>query len=140
MRSLSPSKALGMLSCCFVSFAMLLAIPSIAASSVLPMSATLEAGGFSEFSQTNVETGSLALATERAYEGSTSARAEYGGGGDNGYSRGIWNVHWEDGEDVWFGAAYYLPPGFLSKVQGQVDLMRWDNWLSHPSDTDWGGV
>ncbi|MGE5281287.1 MAG: hypothetical protein ACM3N0_03010 [Chloroflexota bacterium] len=115
------------------------ALPAAASAAVSPLAATLE-GGFGEFSQTNVETGTLALTTGRAYDGRTSAFATYSGGGANGYSRGIWNVDWHDGEDVWFGAAYYLPKGFIANVQGQVDLVRWDNWVSHPNDTDWGGV
>jgi hypothetical protein len=121
--------------------AMLVALGAPAASSagVSPLATTLE-GGFGDFSQTNVSTGTLGLSTDRAFDGTTSAFATYNGGGSNGYSRGIWNVNWQDGEDVWFGAAYFLPPGFLSDVQGQVDLVRWDNWVSHPNDTDWGGV
>jgi len=117
-----------------------LALPASSPANVAPLTATLEAGGFAEFSQTNVESGSLALSTGHAYEGATSARAVYRGGGANGYSRGIWNVNWDNGEDVWFGAAYYLPAGFHANIQGQVDLVRWDNWLSRPNDTDWGGV
>jgi len=114
-------------------------IPAGANADVSPLATTLE-GGFADFSQTNVETGSLTISTDRAYDGATSAFAAYDGGGENGYSRGIWNVNWQDGEDVWFGAAYFLPPGFVAKIQGQVDLVRWDNWVSHPDDTDWGGV
>jgi hypothetical protein len=82
----------------------------------------------------------LGINSLRTYDGTASAHATYEGNGGNGYARGIWNVNWQDGEDVWFGAAYYLPVGFVPHIQGQVDLMRWDNWLSHPSDTDWGGV
>lgn len=115
-------------------------LPGAATAEVVPRTAALETGGFSEFSQTNVEKGSLELASDRAFDGTASAHASYGGGGENGYSRGIWNVEWADGEEVWFGAAYYLPAGFHAAVQGQVDLLRWDNWASHPSDTDWGGV
>ena len=74
------------------------------------------------------------------YSGTYAARATYSGGGENGYARGIWNVQWEEGNDVWYGAAYYLPVGFYSNVQGQVDLVRWDNWSTNPNDTDWGGV
>jgi hypothetical protein len=120
--------------------ALVVLLPAAAMAAVEPRSAGLETGKFDEFSQTNVQKGSLSPATDRAYDGRTSARATYAGGGENGYSRAIWNVRWESGEDVWFAAAYYLPVGFHSKVQGQVDLLRWDNWASRPSDTDWGGV
>jgi hypothetical protein len=138
----SPSKLTAyrpLLACLLLALAILAAGPAAARADVSPLYATLE-GGFGAFSQTNVETGTLALSRSRAYEGATSAFASYSGGGENGYSRGIWNVNWRDGEDVWFGAAYYLPAGFHSNIQGQVDLVRWDNWVSHPDDTDWGGV
>jgi len=46
----------------------------------------------------------------------------------------------EEGDNVWFGAAYYLPTGFHAGIQGQVDLMRWDNWSLYPTNADWGGV
>ena len=108
--------------------------------SVTSLSATLDGQSFSVFSQINALNGTLTQTTARAYSGTSSARATYNGSGENGYARGIWNVQWEDGDDVWFGAAYYLPTGFHSNIQGQVDLVRWDNWSTNPSDTDWGGV
>jgi hypothetical protein len=117
-----------------------LAAPATAQGAPEPAFAGLESGDFEEFSQTNALTGTLSLATDRAYEGARSARATYAGGAENGYARGIWNVDWADGDDVWFGGAYYLPVGFHANVQGQVDLLRWDNWSSNPSNTDWGGV
>jgi hypothetical protein len=117
----------------------LIAAPA-ANASVSSLSASLDGGGFSEFSQTNALRGTLGLTSSRVYSGAYAARAAYEGGGENGYERGIWNVQWEEGDDVWFGAAYYLPTGFLANVQGQVDLVRWDNWSTNPTDTDWGGV
>jgi hypothetical protein len=110
------------------------------ASAVTGLSATLDGGSFSEFSQTNALHGTLSLNEAQVFDGRASARASYEGNGENGYARGIWNVNWQDGEDVWFGAAYYLPVGFLASVQGQVDLMRWDNWSLYPNEADWGGV
>jgi hypothetical protein len=139
MRAPLKPAATRLLFACLLALAMLAPGTTTAWADVSHLAATLE-GGFGEFSQTNVETGTLALSRGRAYDGTASALATYKGGGENGYSRGIWNVNWHDGEDVWFGAAYYLPSGFHSRIQGQVDLMRWDNWVSHPSDTDWGGV
>jgi len=111
-----------------------------AGASVTSLSATLDGGGFSSFSQTNVLRGTLTMDSSRVFNGSYAARATYDGSGENGYSRGIWNVEWNDGDDVWFGGAYYLPTGFIASIQGQVDLVRWDNWSTNPTDTDWGGV
>jgi hypothetical protein len=108
--------------------------------SVTSLSATLDGQSLSVFSQLNALNGTLAQTSTRAYSGTSSVRATYEGNGSNGYARGIWNVQWEEGDDVWFGGAYYLPTGFHSNIQGQVDLVRWDNWSTNPSDTDWGGV
>jgi hypothetical protein len=102
--------------------------------------AGLEGGDFSEFDQSNAQNGTLSIIDGLAFEGQRSAHAAYAGGGANGYQRSVWNVQWVDGDEIWAEAAYFLPTGFLSNIQGQVDLMRWDNWVSHPSDTDWGGV
>ena len=123
-----------------IAFLVLAVLPGMATAKVTALTANLNDGSFAEFSQTNTDRGALGINSVRTYDGTASAHATYEGDGGNGYARGIWNVNWQDGEDVWFGAAYYLPVGFIPHIQGQVDLMRWDNWLSHPSDTDWGGV
>lgn len=111
-----------------------------AGAAVVPRAADLEDGTFAEFDQLHQTTGTIAVDGERAYSGSRSARAHYAGGGANGYQRGIWNVGWRDGDEVWYSAAIFLPSGFKAAMQGQVDLLRWDNWASHPDDTDWGGL
>jgi len=111
-----------------------------AGAAVVPRAADLEGGTFAEFDQLHQTTGTIAVDDGRAYSGSRSARAHYAGGGANGYQRGIWNVGWRDGDEVWYSAAIFLPSGFKAAMQGQVDLLRWDNWASHPDDTDWGGL
>ena len=75
-----------------------------------------------------------------AYDSTHAMMARYPGGGDIGYARVQAPVSWVDGDDVWYGAAYYLPPGFLRSVRDTVDLMRWDNFASHPRDTDHSGL
>lgn len=128
------------------SLALLIVVPVLllaagpAAAAVAPRSADLEGGTLGEFDQSHQVTGTLAVDDLRAYSGGRSARAQYAGGGANGYSRGIWNVRWADGDEAWFSAAFFLPSGFKAAMQGQVDLLRWDNWASHPNDTDWGGL
>ncbi len=138
----NPTKSVSLprLLACFALATLALLTAPAANASVTSLSATLDGGSFSEFSQTNALHGTLTESGANVFSGSYAAHATYDGSGENGYTRGIWNVNWQDGENVWFGAAYFLPTGFLSNVQGQVDLMRWDNWVSHPSDTDWGGV
>jgi hypothetical protein len=114
--------------------------PAPAGASVLSRQALLENGTFTEFDQTNTSVGTLANVTTRAYEGTHSAHATYSGGGSNGYSRGLWNVSWQEGDEVWYGAAYFLPVGFKTAMQGQVDLIRWDNWATDPTTTEKSGV
>lgn len=106
---------------------------------VAPRAAALETGSFAEFDQASTANGTLTNVRTRAWRGQHSARARFAGGG-NGYARGIHEVKWDDGEDVYYGAAYYLPRGFKRRVQGQVDLLRWDNWEAHPTGTDRGGI
>src|SRR5947199_2798536 len=83
-----------------------------AGASVVPRVATLETNNFSEFDATNAVEGILTVSTELAYEGTHSAKATYNGGPNNGFERGIYYVDWPDETDVWYGAAFYFPPGF----------------------------
>jgi hypothetical protein len=82
--------------------------------------ATLEAGNLSQFDQTNATTGSLSVIADRAY--------------DNGFARGIFNVSWPNGTEIWFGGAFFLPAGFYASQQGYVSLMRWDNYPTYESN------
>jgi hypothetical protein len=102
--------------------------------------AHLEIGDFSEFFSSGVVDGQLFDTTGRAYDGRRSGRATYCGGGQNGYARGVLRVDVREGEDVWYGEALYLPPGFKRSVQGEVDLLRWDNFGLFGADGDYGGV
>jgi hypothetical protein len=104
------------------------------------MRADLEHGGLAEFSRIGTANGSLGRAAGEAYDGHWFAKASYDGGGRNGYARGIFDVSWPEGTNVLYGAAFHLPDGFKAATQGQVALMRWDNWPSHPFDADHGGV
>jgi hypothetical protein len=114
--------------------------PASADADVEARIASLEAPGLAAFSQTNVEHGRLETTNARAYDGRRSARASYHGVGANGFARGLNNVHWADGETVTYGAAFFLPRGFKSRVQGAVSLVRWDNWPSNGDDGDVGGL
>ncbi len=103
-------------------------------------SAGLESRAFDEFDQASRTTGTLVTDEQRAYEGAVSARATYGGGGANGYARGVWSVSWAEGDEVWYSSAFFLPSGFKAAMQGQIDLLRWDDWPSNRSDAEWGGL
>jgi hypothetical protein len=116
-----------------------LLVAAVAGARVTPKLAKLDAGSFREFSQTNAENGTLTTSTAHVFSGKRSARAYYNGHG-NGFARGIFNVNWARGSSVWYSAAYYLPKGFKSRVQGQVDLMRWDNYPSFEQRGDYSGI
>lgn len=110
-----------------------------AQATVTSRTADLNTGNFTQFDQTNVATGTLSIIRRDTYEGAGAAHATYSGGGTNGYARGIFNVGWADGDDVYYGAALYLPEGFHRALQSQTDLMRHDNFGTYTT-TDYGGV
>jgi hypothetical protein len=97
------------------------------------------AAALSDFDQTNAVGGALGV-VPGGFGDESSMLATYDGGGANGYSRGIFNVGWVPGDEVWYSAAYLLPEGFKASVQGQVALLRWDDWDAHPEAADQGGV
>jgi hypothetical protein len=101
--------------------------------------ASVESGTFSEFNQTN---GNVEIVSDRAGDGIRSVHAwtPANAPGQTKYARGIFELNWGAGSDVWYGMAVYLPTGFYAAQQGQVDLMRWDNWTVDPTNTDRGGI
>jgi hypothetical protein len=61
--------------------------------------------------------------------------------GVNKYARAAADeIEWGAGTEVWYGAAFYLPDGFYAAQQGEVDLLRWDNFELDRESTDRGGV
>jgi hypothetical protein len=114
--------------------------PTASAASRSAVEAHFEVGNFSEFSEPNVSDGQLAITDKTAYDGRRSARASYCGGGGNGYARGVMRPDWHNGDDVWYGMALYLPPGFKDDMAGEVALMRWDNFGLYGSGGDVGGI
>ena len=106
--------------------------------------------GSFDFDQTNASPASgvsdpttLRLVSDRVYEGGGAAHAHLAANAasSNKFSRGIFhNLTWGAGTDVWYGVAVYLPVGFYAAQQGQIDLLRWDNWVDDPSTTDRGGI
>lgn len=127
------------LAACLVTGA-LVALPAAGASAaVAPKTADMNAGNFAGFEQTNAMTGSLAVDRSRSYEGGAAAHASYDGSGANGYARGIFNVGWANGDDVYYGGAFYLPAGFKAAMKSETDLMRHDNFGAS-STVDYGGI
>jgi hypothetical protein len=124
-----------------ITTAVALLAPAAAQATVVERTASLSAGALSEFSQATALNATVGATTARAYDGSYSVRSNYPGGGLNAYARGHWDVSWQTGDDVWYGAAFYLPTGFKAAMQNEVALMRWDNWPSYQDGSgDIGGI
>src|SRR5439155_7288777 len=88
----------------------------------------------------NVVEGSLSLSSEHPYTGTGSAKATDNGSGNNGYARAILdNIGWIDGDEVWVGAAYYLPSGFINAVD-YCSILRSDNYTLYQSAADASGI
>jgi hypothetical protein len=102
--------------------------------------ASMEDGTFAEFTDAEAAAGSLTIDDTHGYAGSRSGHARYTGGGTNGFARAEQDVHWSSGQEVWYSGAFFLPTGFAAAQQGQVSLMRWDNWSIDPDTTDQGGL
>jgi hypothetical protein len=112
-----------------------------AGASISPLLASFSTTSFSDFNDgANTTNATLSVVADRAYDSSYSAYANYPGGGVNAYARVIQDVAWGAGDDVWYGAAYYLPVGFKAAMQQEVSLQRWDNYSTYGSNGDLGGI
>jgi hypothetical protein len=86
---------------------------------------------------------SVAESTVRGYDDSRSflARTPEDSQRVNKYARAAADdIDWGQGTDVWYGGAFYLAKGFYDAQQGEIDLLRWDNFEVDRSSTDRGGV
>lgn len=117
------------------------AVPATAAVAARSTAAVhLESGSFAEFSQAGTLNGRLRSTTARSYDGRRSGRATYCGGGQNGFARGVLRVHWPAGSSVSYGAAFLIPHGFKRALEGEVDLLRWDDYGYAGDDAVYGGI
>lgn len=98
---------------------------------------SLAGGDLSRFSQLNQLQGTLSVAP---HAGRRAAAAVYDGGGANGYARAIYNVDWKRGQDVAYGASFFIPRATFEAVQGQLAIMRWDDYPAHPEAANYGGL
>lgn len=90
-----------------------------------------------DFDQVSVNTGKECSGnaaerdTSRAYAGEASLKVHIEGATCSPYARGIFNSnspnHIEEGDDLWFGAAIFLPSGFFSAHTSYTDLIRMDS-------------
>jgi hypothetical protein len=122
-------------------FALALLAAQPAHASVSTFLGSFDNGTFSAFNDgVNTTNAALTVVSNRSYGGTDSAFASYPGGGVNAYARVLEDVSWNAGDDVWYGAAYYLPVGFKAAMQQEVSLQRWDNWSTYGSTADQGGI
>lgn len=84
------------------------------------------------FSQVEALQGALELRSTRSYQGAPAVLARYNGGGANGYARGLFGLDWRSGDEVSYSAAFYLPSSLFESMQGQVALMRLDDFPEQP--------
>jgi hypothetical protein len=96
---------------------------------------TRTAPSLSSFDQAYATNGSIS-------ESSGIFSVAYNGGAVNGYARGLFGYDSPqilEGQDLWWGARFELPTGFVSNA-GYVSLMRHDNWGIYGSNGDACGV
>jgi hypothetical protein len=120
----------------------LLSAPAPSAVPVKPRVASLETAGFKEFDgvDSTPGVGRVTRVESRAYDGDHAARAETPRGPGNHFARAAFDVRWDAGDDVWYGGAFFLPRRFYADQQGQVAILRWDNWALEDRTQDQGGL
>ncbi len=111
----------------------------------IPVQATFaadhETGDLSEYGATSIFYGSLGLYS--GGYGSSGHCLKASVTGPDGYARGhaiTAQTGWRVGQDVRWGGAIYLEPGFYAAKQGQIDLFRWDNFEQDSVRTERGGL
>ena len=98
---------------------------------------SFETGNFSEFEGFQVKDGGeMNVTTERAYDGSKSARARWLGG-ETAAER-VWKkTDWNTGNEAWYGMAVYVPADVRYCYWNPL---RWDNYSEYQSKGDVGGL
>ena len=112
--------------------------PAPAPTTVTGKLGSFETNDFSEFNGKSMLSGALSISSDRAYDGSHSAKAYYDGSHQNGFARTWFDVKWANGSDVSYGAAYYIPS--KATMPCWYSLMRWDNYTLYGSGGDVGGI
>lgn len=83
---------------------------------------------------TNCSGSSATRDTSKAYAGTASLKVHIEATECSPYARGIFNSnspnHIEEGDDLWFGAAIFLPSGFFSAHTSYTDLIRMDSYVN----------
>lgn len=139
MSAQRASRALVWVGVLIVVVAVVLLVVSLTGSHTYkPSGPVARATTLAQFSQVNQLTGTLARG--KAPDGTPAIHAHYAGGGANGYQRAIFNVDWKSGDTVAYSARFYLPSKLFDDLEGQLALMRWDDFPDHPDGAAHGGV
>lgn len=94
----------------------------------------------SDFSQASTSDGALRTSPAQHYDGRRAYQARFCGGPSNGYARGVMHVKWPAESTVNYGVALLLPKDLAERQQGEIDLMRWDNYPQFRHQGDFGGI
>jgi hypothetical protein len=112
------------------------ACPS-AATEELTHAGTFEPGNLCEFDfGASVRHGSLDPTPANAAAGAWSVTGSYDGSGANGFARVGWQVRYEAGDTVRFGASFLL----TDTLPCWAMLARWDNYALYGPGGDVGGI
>ncbi len=84
--------------------------------------------------------GTLTAAGSRYGSDTEIFAASYSGASTSGVASGSLDVRWRPRQTVAYGAAFYLPPGFHTAIEGQQALLRWDNSPGTDGTFEEGGV
>jgi hypothetical protein len=105
-----------------------------------PVAPFLATGGLNSFSQHNALNGRITVTHRFAYDGDTALVAWVDRPQSGGYARVVERVNWHANSEVYYAAAFLLPRGYKSRLQGGNDIMRWDNFGRFGRGGDYGGI
>jgi hypothetical protein len=122
--------------------ALLRALVGTLAAVAVPQTLTAHAvrRDLSELPQATVSRGALRVTHAPGFDTGGAYEARYCGGPGNGYARGVVGVHWPAGATRSYGMALLLPAALARHQQGEIDLLRWDNFPLYGDRGDYGGV
>jgi hypothetical protein len=89
---------------------------------------------FADYDNDSTENSLFAWVIGRGQPEFGYGRIGQGNGGTGGMP-----LNWQNGDDVWYSAAFYLPTSFLTQ-NTYVDMMRWQTAPVGPTPAEGGGI
>ena len=112
----------------FLGLVVALGIAAVAPAAAEATLVSARAGDMGAFSGGIQQVNGALTATGPAYGADAATfAATYSGTGGTGQASGTFNVNWQQGQSVAYGAAVYLPPNFHTALTGQQSLLTWDS-------------